>query len=198
MMRILGVILILLLVVLCLFAILFVAVCCCACRGRKIRSADCILVLGAKVKPDGSMSNALQFRCERALEAWNAGAAKYIIACGGVCGGPASEASVIRSFLMAKGMPEAAILMEDRSANTWENLINARRIMDERGLKKAMLVTSDYHLTRALWMARKQGLNVVGLASLSSRKPAHFIRTRSREAVSWILYAWNEIKKIGK
>ena len=175
MIKILTVLLILLLVLIALAALLFIAVCLCALRGRRIKSADCILILGAKVRPDGSMSHALRFRCDRAFEAWQAGAAKTIIGCGGVCDGPVSEA-----------------------VNTWQNLINARKIMDERGMHKALMVTSDYHLTRALWMAKKQGLSAVGMASLSSRKPALFMRTRSRECVSWILYAWNEIKKIGK
>ena len=197
-MKFLIVLLIALLVLIALCALLFTAVCLCALRGRKIRPADCILILGAKVRPDGSMSHALRFRCDRAYEAWQAGAAKIIIGCGGVCDGPASEASVIRAYLLEKGVPDEYIVMEDQSVNTWENLINARKIMDARGMGKALLVTSDYHLTRALWMAKKQGLNAVGIASLSSRKPALFLRTRSRECVSWVLYAWNEIKKIGR
>lgn len=198
MIKILTVLLILLLVLIALAALLFIAVCLCALRGRRIRSADCILILGAKVRPDGSMSHALRFRCDRAFEAWQAGAAKTIIGCGGVCDGPVSEASVIRAYLLEKGVPDGNIIMEDQSVNTWQNLINARKIMDERGMHKALMVTSDYHLTRALWMAKKQGLSAVGMASLSSRKPALFMRTRSRECVSWILYAYNELKKIGK
>jgi len=196
--KILIVLLIALLALIALSAMLFIAVCLCALRGRKIKSADCILILGAKVRPDGSMSHALRFRCDRAFEAWQAGAAKHIIGCGGVCDGPASEASVIRAYLLEKGVPDANIIMEDQSVNTWENLINARKIMDARGMRRALMVTSDYHLTRALWMAKKQGLNAVGIASLSSRKPSLFLRTRGRECVSWILYVWNEIKKIGR
>ena len=197
MMRLFGILLILLLAVFCLFAMLFTAVCLCALRGRHVRHGDCILVLGAKVRPDGSMSNALRLRCERALQLFEQGAASYIIACGGVCDGPISEASVIRAFLTEKGVPAERILLEDQSVNTWENLINARKIMDAHGMHRAVLVTSDYHLTRALWMAKGQGLNAVGAASLSSRKLSHFVRTRFRESISWILYIWNEIKKIG-
>lgn len=198
MLKILIAVVIAALVCLALFAALFIAVCLCALRGRKLKSADCILILGAKVRPDGSMSHALRFRCDRALEAWQAGAAKTIIGCGGLCSGPASEASVIRAYLLEKGVPDACIIMEDQSVNTWENLAFARRIMEERGMQKALMVTSDYHLTRALWMAKKQGLHAVGIASLSSRKPSLFMRTRLRECISWILYVWNEIKKIGK
>lgn len=198
MLKILVFLCILLLIALALFAALFAAVCLCALRGRKVKPADCILVLGAKVRPDGSMSHALRYRCDRAFELWQAGAAKTIIGCGGVCDGPASEASVIRAYLIEKGVPDGSIIMEDRSVNTWQNLINARGIMDELGMKKALMVTSDYHLTRALWMAKKQSLNAAGAAALSSRKPLSFMRTRLRECISWILYAWNEIKKIGR
>lgn len=197
-MKILAVFLIVLLVMVAMCALLFTAVCLCALRGRRIRPADCILILGAKVRPDGSMSHALRFRCDRAFEAWQTGAAKHIIACGGVCDGPASEASVIRAYLVEKGVPDSSIVMEDQSVNTWQNLANARAIMAERGWQKALMVTSDYHLTRALWMAKKQGLCADGLSSPSSRKPSHFWKTRSRECVSWILYFYNEIKKIGR
>jgi len=188
--------LILLLACAAAFALLFVAVCLCAgLRGRHVPAADCILILGAKVKSDGSMSHALRYRCERGLEIWRSGAAPCFIACGGVCDGPASEASVIRAFLVANGVPDSAVILEDRSVNTWQNLANARSIMGDSGMSSALLVTSDYHLTRALWMARKQGLNAAGAASKSSTKPMHFLRTRFRETVSWILYFYNEIKK---
>lgn len=195
MMRVLALLLILLLLCIAAFVLLFLAVCLCAMGGKGLQSGDCILILGAKVKLDGSMSHALLSRCERALALWRDGAAKTVIACGGVCGGPVSEASAMRDFLLRGGVPEAAIFLEDQSLNTWENLRNARVMMEARGLRRAVLVTSDYHLARALKMAKKQGVCAVGVAAPSSKNPALFLKNRLRENVSWILYAWNEVKK---
>lgn len=195
MMRVLALLLMLLLLCIAAFALLFLAVCLCAMDGRRFQTGDCILILGAKVKMDGSMSHALFSRCERALALWQDGGAKTVIACGGVCGGPVSEAEAMRDFLLRGGVPEAAILLEDQSVNTWENLRNAREMMEARELRTAVLVTSDYHLARALKMAKKQGVCAVGVAAPSSKNPALFLKNRFRESVSWILYAWNEVKK---
>ena len=58
----------------CLGAVMFVAlvgtVCYCAGMEREVSSADCIIVLGARVRPDGTLSDSLRYRCEAALTAW--------------------------------------------------------------------------------------------------------------------------------
>ena len=64
-----------------------------------------------------------------------------------------------RNGCSQNGVPRSAIVVEDKSTDTVENLNNAKAEMAARGLSTAIVVTSDYHLTRALWLARDQGLD---------------------------------------
>ena len=169
---------------------LFVAVCLCARLPRRAQPADCLVVLGARVWPDGRMSETLRLRCAAALEAWRAGQAKAIVVCGGRGRDePVAEAEAMRAFLLDNGVPPAAIAVDADSASTRENLANARRIMAARGWSRAAIVTSDYHLQRALWLARDLGMCASGVAAPSPRRRASRLTNRAREAVSWALYA---------
>ena len=174
--------------------LLFAAVCACAHRRRELHPVDCILVLGAKIHPDGSMSRTLRWRCERARELWRDGIAAEIVVCGGRCGAePCSEAQVMADCLAELGVPRAHIHLENASVNTWENLRNAALIMAAHGWKRASIVTSDYHLQRALWMARDLGMQACGAGAKSNPRPIRRIKARSRECVSWILYFRHKI-----
>jgi uncharacterized SAM-binding protein YcdF (DUF218 family) len=61
-----------------------------------------------------------------------------------------SEAEAMRSVLKELGVPEEAVLTEDESRNTRENAAFTRRVLDERGFKKILLVTSALHMQRAM------------------------------------------------
>lgn len=165
------------------------AVCVCAGRTYAPEPADCIVVLGAHVWMDGRMSNALIYRCEAALSAWQSGRAGAIIACGGQGRDePEPEATAMRRWFVAHGVPEDAVIAEAESKNTRENLINARAIMAERGWNIAAICTNDYHLTRALWLARDEAIPASGISARSTRDILSFVRGRLRETCSWILY----------
>lgn len=187
---------IIVLVLLLLPVSLFAAVCICAKLPRKQGRADCMIVLGARIRPDGQMSHALQYRCETALQLWRKGLAKTIFLCGGQCTmDPCPEAGVMKAFFMENGVPENCLIVEDQSTNTIQNLRNAKTIMDARGYSCAAMITSDYHLTRALWIARDVGIDVWGIAAPSPHTPKGFIKTRCKETVSWLLYLQRKLKK---
>ena len=165
------------------------AVCLSAGRTWVPEKSDCIVVLGAHVWMDGRLSNVLTYRCEAALDAWRNGVAPAIIVCGAQGSGePTTEAAAMRAWMIGHGVPEDAVVAEDRSVNTLQNLENARAIMEARGWKKAAVCTSNYHLRRALWLARDVGLDATGIAAPSTRDPVSFARGRLRETCSWILY----------
>ena len=165
------------------------AVCVCAERTYAPERADCIIVLGAHVWMDGRMSNALTYRCEAALDAWERGVAPAIIVCGAQGHDePTTEAAAMRKWMLRHGVPEHAVIAEDTSINTQQNIANAMRIMDERGWTSAAVCTNNYHLTRALWIARDAGLDATGIAAPSTKDPISFARGRLRETCSWILY----------
>ncbi len=171
------------------FCGLLAAVCICAHRRRDARPSDCIVVLGAKVHPDGSLSRTLQWRCDRAYEVWRTGLAGEIIVCGGRgADEPHSEADAMAARLRELGVPDGRVAREDSSEDTVENLRRAGQIMAARGWRTAAIVTSDYHLQRALWIARDLGMDACGVAARSNPKPRKRIKSRLRETVSWMLY----------
>ena len=171
------------------FLSVLTAVCACAGRTFETEPADCIIVLGAHVWMDGRMSNALLYRCEAALEAWRDGIAPGIIVCGAKGRDePEAEAVVMRRWMLEHGVPEDRVIAEPDSVNTLQNLENARAIMDENGWRKAAVCSNNYHLTRALWLARNVGIDATGIAASSTKDPVSFARGRLRESCSWILY----------
>ena len=165
------------------------AVCVCAGRNDVPEKSDCIIVLGAHVWMDGRMSNALTYRCEAALDAWQKGVAPALIVCGGQGSDePTTEAAAMYAWMLDRGVPESAVISEDKSLNTKQNIANAMSIMEERGWKTAALCTNNYHLTRALWIARDAGLEATGIAAPSTKDILSVIRGRLRETCSWVLY----------
>ena len=151
--------------------------------------ADCIIVLGARVDPNGEPSIALLRRVTKALECWQQGKAPYIICCGAQGSDePMTEAHAMRLWLTANGVPDEAIFDEDRSTSTEENLRYAKEIMDREGWSTCIVTTNAYHLTRAMWIARDEGLDAQGAAALNNLTLRTRTKARFREAVSWVFY----------
>ena len=118
------------------------------------RSCDAILLLGLKLNPDGSPRHELALRVQKAAECYHQGLSDRIIACGGQTPGtPVSEALVMRQMLLRCGVPDEAILQEDQSQLTVENMLNARRLLSS-GSPRVLIVTSDYHMARAKMICR--------------------------------------------
>ena len=151
---------------------------------------DAILVLGLKLHPDGSPAHELILRCETAVRCWKNGMAPIVIPCGGQTEGtPISESTVMASLLMNLGVPAEAIRREKLSQITVENFRNAKKMLADRERPRVLIVTSDYHVQRALWIARDLHMDACGIPSRTARTWKRWIKTRITESVSWIKYA---------
>lgn len=158
----------------------------------EMKESDVIIVLGAQVKEDGTPSVALERRLTAALESYEQNR-QTIIVCGARdTNEPRAEGDVMREWLLARGVQESDVVAETGSFNTRENLRNAKAIMDERGLSQALVVTSDYHVARALMLCRQEGVAATGKGSPS--KPEYFIKNHFREGLSWIKLALETVK----
>ncbi len=163
---------------------------------RELTKRDAIIVLGARIMPDGELSTTVLHRVQTALKAYQDGYGKLIIVCGAQGRDePQTEAGAMAAWLIAQGVPESAIVVDDQSTDTIENLKNAQAAMGARGLKTAIIVTSDYHLTRALWLARDQRLDAIGAAAPGNITWGQRIESRFRESLSWINYALGGLLK---
>ncbi len=150
-----------------------------------------IIVLGAQVKPDGTPSLQLQWRLDAALTAWQ-NSPCYIVTCGARGSNePEAEAYVMRDYLVAQGVPAESILTEPDSFNTRQNLAHASDILAEHGVEQVLVVTSDYHLPRALAIARDAGLDATGIGAPTKLGLRYWVKNHGREALAWGKY-WVE------
>lgn len=129
-------------------------------RTAELVRSDAIVVLGA-AQWNGRPSDVLEARLERALELFEAGYAPLIVVTGGNQPGDAyTEAETSRLWLEERGVPSAAIVEEDESRSTWENLQGADRVLEGRGVDSLLIVSDGFHLFRAELMARHLGFEV--------------------------------------
>jgi uncharacterized SAM-binding protein YcdF (DUF218 family) len=95
-----------------------------------------------------------------------------------------TNASVMAAYALRLGVPEANVIQEDQSVNTYENLYQARQIIGEKGFQQPTLVTLDLYTRRAVATARKMGWkDFHWLSVYSSGEPAYgykWIQTHSR------------------
>ena len=153
------------------------------------QKADVIVVLGARVMPGGELSTTLEHRIESAYEAYEKGLSDAFILCGGQGSDePMSEAVAMAEYLYAKGVPLEKVFLEDQSVNTFENLRNAKAIMEANGMENALLVTSDYHLTRALWLTHDAGVEAIGYPAPGPNLRRNQLWARVKESASWVFF----------
>jgi uncharacterized SAM-binding protein YcdF (DUF218 family) len=113
---------------------------------------DVLILLSAAADDRGGISYSSYWRARQALFAWQTGGFRKIVISGG--GGPG-----ILNYLLAVGIPHDAILAEWRSTSTRENAIETAHLIQGISGKK-ILLTSDFHMFRALRVFRKQGIEV--------------------------------------
>lgn len=147
---------------------------------------DVLIVLGARVKPDRTPSEALLRRMTLALTQYGKRPAPVI--CCGAKGKdePCCEGDFMCEWLAGRGIPGDALLPENASYDTLQNIANAKEIMQRHGLCQALVITSDYHLRRALAICRRMGVAAQGVGSPSS--PAYWLRNNLREILAWGKY----------
>ena len=150
---------------------------------QKNDQSDAIVVLGAQVLPDGTPNVLLAWRLEKALEQYKL-SPRLIIACGAQGDNePVPEGEAMRDWLIARGVPERDVVAETRSYNTRENIQNALALLPE-GADSILIVTSDYHLPRALAIARDLGVDATGVGSPTK----YWLKNRAREVLAWGKY----------
>lgn len=171
------------------WGILMIAIFACEKMDRPVERADVVIVLGARVMGDGTLSDTLKNRIETAYGVYERGLAGAFIVCGAKAGDePVTEARAMADYLQGRGVPEEDVLLEDQSYSTVQNLANARELMRAHGFEKAILVTSDYHLSRGLWLCRDAGIEATGVPAPGPFYWHNRMKARAREALSWVNY----------
>ena len=124
--------------------------------------ADVILVLGA-AEYHGRPSPVLRARLDHAFELYKRKLAPRILTTGGAGGDPVfTEGGVGRSYLMGRGVPSEAIVVETEGESTVQSIAMAGEIMRRMGLHSAIVVSDGYHIYRVKQMLQARGLKAYG------------------------------------
>ena len=129
---------------------------------------DYVIIHGAGLLSGGRVSKLLADRLDKAIDVYRKDPTPPIMIPSGGKGADEaiSEAEAMEKYLLDKGIPAEMIIKEDQSTTTYENLQNSKAIIDSRpGSKYTVLVTSNYHVYRALRYCRKIGLECTGVGS---------------------------------
>ncbi len=152
-------------------------------------NADYLIILGARVK--GSIpSLSLQYRIDKAAEYLTANKHTLAIVSGGK--GPGediSEAKAMQQGLIAQGIEEARIMMEDKSTTTHENIVFSKELIPDTAAS-GLIVSNDFHIYRAVEIARKEGLNMKGMPAKTPK--VSLLKSYTREYLAITKYYLTE------
>ncbi len=124
---------------------------------------DCILVLGAGLKKDGTPSNMLEDRLRRAYSLYESGVSDKILVSGDNGRISYNEPVAMAKYLVLNmGVPEEDVVIDYAGFSTYDSLYRARDIFCA---ERVVVVTQEYHLYRAVYTAQRLGLFAVGASS---------------------------------
>lgn len=122
---------------------------------------DCILVLGAGVRSDGTPSHVLYDRICTSIEVYNT-LKEVPLLMSGDHTGDYNEVGVMKELAVEKGVPSEDVFLDHEGYSTYESLYRAQAVF---GAKRVVIITQTYHLHRALYIARELGLEAVGVSA---------------------------------
>ncbi len=129
---------------------------------NKVSEAEAIIVFGAYVFPDGRVSDILRDRLDVGYELYQKDKAPRIIVTGDHGQKNYDEVNSMRKYLQDKGVPREDIFMDHAGFSTYDSLYRARDVFL---VSDAILVTQEFHLVRALYIADKLGIDACGVPS---------------------------------
>ena len=129
---------------------------------------DCIIVCGYPANEDGSISNILKSRIDKAIELYRNHFADIIIVSGGAIHNQYNEAEVMKAYAITCGIPSASIFLENKAKSTYHNMMYAKEIMEKHHLYTCYVVTNSWHKVKAEYYAKKFVLDYV---MVNSKRP---------------------------
>ena len=123
---------------------------------------EAIIVLGAGVLPARSPTPILERRLKKAVELYRKGLSKQIIVTGDHRPGEYDEVDVMWEYLIVANVPEDAIQRDYQGFSTYESMV---RMANVYGLGRSAVITQEYHLYRAMFVAASYGVDIRGIAA---------------------------------
>ena len=137
-------------------------------------NADCIIVLGAGVKPTGKPSWMLEDRIIVGEQLYNVNAATKLLMSGDHGRENYDEVNTMKNYAINDGIPSEDIFMDHAGFSTYESIYRAKAIFKA---KRIVVVTQKYHLYRALYIAKQLDLEAYGVGA----DPRQYVGATYRE-----------------
>ena len=134
-------------------------------EAAELEDVDCIIVLGCLVRSDGTLSDMLCDRVERGIEVYELMAQKSgakLLMSGDHGTVEYDEVNAMKQYAIEKGIDSKEIFMDHAGFSTYESIYRAKEIF---GAERVVIITQEYHLYRALYIADALGLEAYGVAS---------------------------------
>jgi len=128
----------------------------------KVPKAQTVMVLGASVYANKTMSDMLKDRANTAIEVYKINKAENILVSGDGKEKNYNEVEVVKNYLLEQGIPKEKILLDYYGFDTYDSLYRARDIF---GVKNIIISTQNFHLPRAIFIAQNLGLTVYGIVA---------------------------------
>ncbi len=156
---------------------------------KKKRNADYIVVLGAGII-GSRVTPLLAARIEKGIELLHCNPNAVLIMSGGQGSGEdIPESKAMADYAVDKGVDMERIIMEQKSVSTQENLQFSRELMSKQK-PKIIVVTTAYHVFRALMLAKQQGIRCVGFGAKT--KWYFTLNAFIREFVGYLRLTWKK------
>jgi vancomycin permeability regulator SanA len=142
-------------------------------QAKELSDIDCIIVLGCQVKADGTLSHMLRDRLTRGVELYKSGVAPKLLMSGDHGQKSYDEVNAMKQYAKDNGVPSENVFMDHAGFSTYETVYRAKEIFEA---KKVVIVTQEYHLHRALYIAKQLGVEAYGVAADYNRYAGQTMR----------------------
>ena len=130
-------------------------------ESAELADVDCILVLGAGV--DGTtLSHMLEDRVKTGINLYELGSAPKILMSGDHGSDDYDEVNAMKNYAKEQGVPSEDIFMDHAGFSTYESMYRARDVFQA---EKIIIISQEYHLHRAIYIAEYLGLEAYGVDS---------------------------------
>lgn len=127
--------------------------------------ADAAIVLGASVFRDGRLTPVLADRVQTAVLLYRESTIANVLVTGDGESQFYNEVIPMHDFLVAEDVPDEAIMIDPHGIDTYQSL---RRAKEEFGISRAAIVSQEFHLYRALFIAKKLGIEAYGVPAIGT------------------------------
>lgn len=131
-------------------------------EAAELSDMDCIMVLGCYVHEDGIPSDMLRDRLRRGVALYKDGASPKLLMSGDHGQTEYDEVNTMKQYAIDNGVPSTDVFMDHAGFSTYESVYRAKEIF---GVKKMIIVTQEYHLSRALYIAEELGIEAYGVSA---------------------------------